>query len=77
MSQANPPIPITRGMFPAGRRGDYTYHLAVNTLRSEFPVAGAAQDVPVYGGDHVLEVDEVSWPLERLRAGLTERARSL
>jgi outer membrane protein insertion porin family len=34
--QANPPIPITRGMFPAGAAGDYTYHLAVNTYAPSF-----------------------------------------
>jgi outer membrane protein insertion porin family len=33
---ANPPIPITRGMFPAGAAGDYTYHLAVNTYAPSF-----------------------------------------
>jgi outer membrane protein insertion porin family len=33
---ANPPIPITRGMFPAGAAGDYTYHLAVNTYSPSF-----------------------------------------
>ena len=33
---ANPPIPITRGMFPAGAAGDYTYHLAVNTFAPSF-----------------------------------------
>jgi outer membrane protein insertion porin family len=35
-SPANPPIPITRGMFPAGAAGDYTYHLAVNTYAPSF-----------------------------------------
>ncbi|HEY1676822.1 MAG TPA: outer membrane protein assembly factor BamA [Candidatus Sulfotelmatobacter sp.] len=34
--QANPPIPITRGMFPAGAAGDYTYHLAVNSFAPSF-----------------------------------------
>jgi outer membrane protein insertion porin family len=34
--QANPPIPITRAMFPAGAAGDYTYHLAVNTYAPSF-----------------------------------------
>lgn len=34
--QALPPIPITRGMFPAGAAGDYTYHLAVNTYSPNF-----------------------------------------
>ena len=34
--QATPPIPITRGMFPAGAAGDYTYHLAVNTYAPNF-----------------------------------------
>jgi outer membrane protein insertion porin family len=33
---ANPPIPITRAMFPAGAAGDYTYHLAVNTFAPSF-----------------------------------------
>jgi len=33
---ANPPIPITRSMFPAGAAGDYTYHLAVNTYAPSF-----------------------------------------
>ena len=33
---ANPPIPITRSMFPAGAAGDYTYHLAVNTFAPSF-----------------------------------------
>lgn len=33
---ANPPIPVTRGMFPAGAAGDYTYHLAVNTYSPSF-----------------------------------------
>ncbi len=33
---ANPPIPITRKMFPAGAAGDYTYHLAVNTYAPSF-----------------------------------------
>jgi outer membrane protein insertion porin family len=33
---ANPPIPITRSMFPAGTAGDYTYHLAVNTYAPSF-----------------------------------------
>jgi outer membrane protein insertion porin family len=33
---ANPPIPITRGMFPAGAAGDYTYRLAVNTYAPSF-----------------------------------------
>jgi len=33
---ANPPIPITRAMFPAGAAGDYTYHLAVNTYAPSF-----------------------------------------
>jgi outer membrane protein insertion porin family len=34
--QANPPIPITRSMFPPGAAGDYTYHLAVNTYSPSF-----------------------------------------
>ena len=34
--QANPPIPITRSMFPPGAAGDYTYHLAVNTYAPSF-----------------------------------------
>ncbi|MFZ1143016.1 MAG: outer membrane protein assembly factor BamA [Candidatus Sulfotelmatobacter sp.] len=34
--QANPPIPITRAMFPAGAAGDYTYRLAVNTYAPSF-----------------------------------------
>jgi outer membrane protein insertion porin family len=34
--QATPPIPITRGMFPAGAAGDYTYHLAVNSFAPSF-----------------------------------------
>ena len=34
--QASPPIPITRGMFPAGAAGDYSYHLAVNTFAPSF-----------------------------------------
>ncbi len=34
--QANPPIPITRAMFPAGAAGDYSYHLAVNTYAPSF-----------------------------------------
>ena len=33
---ATPPIPITRGMFPVGAAGDYTYHLAVNTYAPSF-----------------------------------------
>jgi outer membrane protein insertion porin family len=33
---ANPPIPVTRSMFPAGAAGDYTYHLAVNTYSPSF-----------------------------------------
>ena len=33
---ANPPIPITRSMFPAGAAGDYTYHLAVNSFSPNF-----------------------------------------
>ncbi len=33
---ANPPIPITRSMFPATAAGDYTYHLAVNTYAPSF-----------------------------------------
>ena len=33
---ATPPIPITRGMFPAGAAGDYTYHLAVATYAPSF-----------------------------------------
>ncbi|HEX4784235.1 MAG TPA: outer membrane protein assembly factor BamA [Candidatus Sulfotelmatobacter sp.] len=33
---ANPPIPITRAMFPPGAAGDYTYHLAVNTYAPSF-----------------------------------------
>jgi outer membrane protein insertion porin family len=35
-SFANPPIPITRAMFPAGAAGDYTYHFAVNTYAPSF-----------------------------------------
>jgi outer membrane protein insertion porin family len=35
-NEANPPIPITRAMFPAGAAGDYTYHLAVNTYAPSF-----------------------------------------
>ena len=35
-SLANPPIPITRAMFPPGAAGDYTYHLAVNTYAPSF-----------------------------------------
>jgi outer membrane protein insertion porin family len=35
-NDANPPIPITRSMFPAGGAGDYTYHLAVNTYAPSF-----------------------------------------
>jgi len=34
--QANPPIPISRAMFPAGAAGDYSYHLAVNTYAPSF-----------------------------------------
>ncbi len=33
---ANPPIPITRSMFPAGAAGDYTYRLAVNSFAPSF-----------------------------------------
>jgi outer membrane protein insertion porin family len=33
---ANPPIPITRSMFPATAAGEYTYHLAVNTYAPSF-----------------------------------------
>ena len=33
---ATPPIPVTRGMFPPGAAGDYTYHLAVNTYSPSF-----------------------------------------
>ncbi len=33
---ANPPIPITRSMFPPGAAGDYTYHLAVTTYSPSF-----------------------------------------
>ncbi len=33
---AIPPIPITRGMFPPGAAGDYTYRLAVNTYAPSF-----------------------------------------
>ncbi|HEY6764509.1 MAG TPA: outer membrane protein assembly factor BamA [Candidatus Sulfotelmatobacter sp.] len=33
---ANPPIPITRGMFPAGAAGDYTYGLAKLTYSPSF-----------------------------------------
>ena len=35
-SNANPPIPVRRSMFPAGAAGDYTYHLAVNTYSPSF-----------------------------------------
>jgi len=35
-NDATPPIPVTRGMFPAGAAGDYTYHLAVNTYSPSF-----------------------------------------
>ena len=35
-SQANPPIPITRSMFPAGAAGDYTYRNAVNSFAPSF-----------------------------------------
>jgi outer membrane protein insertion porin family len=35
-SPANPPIPITRGMFPAGQAGDYTYALAKGTYAPSF-----------------------------------------
>jgi len=35
-TQATPPIPVTRSMFPAGAAGDYTYHLAVNTYAPSF-----------------------------------------
>ena len=34
--QANPPIPISRSMFPPGAAGDYTYHLAVNSFAPSF-----------------------------------------
>ena len=33
---AYPPIPVTRGMFPPGAAGDYTYHQAVNTYSPQF-----------------------------------------
>jgi len=33
---ATPPIPVTRGMFPPGAAGDYTYRLAVNTYSPSF-----------------------------------------
>jgi len=33
---ANPPIPVTRAMFPAGAAGDYTYHLALNAYSPSF-----------------------------------------
>ncbi len=35
-SPANPPIPITRGMFPAGAAGDYTFNLAKQTFAPSF-----------------------------------------
>lgn len=35
-SPANPPIPITRAMFPAGAAGDYTYKQAVNIYAPSF-----------------------------------------
>ena len=34
--QAVPPIPVTRGMFPAGAAGDYTYKQAVNVYSPTF-----------------------------------------
>jgi outer membrane protein insertion porin family len=33
---ANPPIPITRSMFPAGQAGDFTYRLAVQAFAPSF-----------------------------------------
>ena len=33
---ANAPVQITRGMFPAGAAGDYTYHLALDTFSPQF-----------------------------------------
>jgi outer membrane protein insertion porin family len=33
---ATPPIPVTRGMFPSGAAGDYTYRLAVETYSPNF-----------------------------------------
>jgi outer membrane protein insertion porin family len=35
-SPANPPIPITRSMFPPGAAGDFTYHNAVNSFAPSF-----------------------------------------
>jgi outer membrane protein insertion porin family len=35
-TQANPPIPIARSMFPAGTAGDYTYGLAKVTYSPQF-----------------------------------------
>ena len=35
-SYANPPIPITRGMFPAGGAGNYTYNQAKDTYSPSF-----------------------------------------
>jgi len=34
--QANPPIPVTRSMFPAGAAGDYTYKQALNVYSPTF-----------------------------------------
>jgi len=34
--QASPPIPITRGMFPAGAAGDYTFQQAKNVYSPQF-----------------------------------------
>ena len=52
--QANPPIPITRAHVPGGRGGRLYVSSGGEYVCPEFPVAGAAQDVPLHGGDDVL-----------------------
>ena len=51
---AVPPIKITPSMFPNSGAGVYTYNTTAATLEFSVYVARAAQDVPLYSGNHFL-----------------------
>ena len=53
--QATPPIPITRSMFPAGAARRLHVPSGCEYVRPEFSAQGAAQDVPLHGGNNVLD----------------------
>ena len=72
------PNPITRGMFPPGAAGDFTYAQAVSTFPTELSVARAQEDLPLHRRHHVLgarfHLSGLAGRCRRIDPGLTLRS---